>query len=144
LSCILNGNSFKLYMLIYYYIKICISLQNFYDFLANCSWRSYLLEEWDEMKKLYRGPYIDAFCQVWFHLVQLFQRSRLKYEKLTDGRKPLIISEIWQGYNWSAQQDLTTLKFWRKSDYLSWELLPFYASCQVWLHLAKQFQRRFF
>jgi hypothetical protein len=38
------------------------------------------------MKKLYRGPYIDAFCQVWFHLVQLFQRSRLKYEKLTDGR----------------------------------------------------------
>jgi hypothetical protein len=43
--------------------------------------------EWDEMKKLYRGSYIDAFCQVWFHLVQLFQRSRLKYEKLTDGRR---------------------------------------------------------
>ena len=42
---------------------------------------------WDEMKKLYRGPYIDAFCQVWYHLVQLFQRSRLKYEKLTDGRR---------------------------------------------------------
>ena len=39
------------------------------------------------MKKLYRGPYIDVFCQVWFHLVQLFQRSRLKYEKLTDGRR---------------------------------------------------------
>jgi hypothetical protein len=37
---------------------------------------------WDEMKKLYRGPYIDAFCQVWFHLTQLFQRSRLKYEKV--------------------------------------------------------------
>jgi hypothetical protein len=46
-----------------------------------------LLAEWDEMKKLYRGPYIDAFCQAWFHLVQLFQRSRLKYEKLTDGRR---------------------------------------------------------
>jgi hypothetical protein len=44
-----------------------------------------LLAEWDEMKKLYRGPYIDAFCQVWFHLVQLFQRSRLKYE--TDGQR---------------------------------------------------------
>jgi hypothetical protein len=40
-----------------------------------------------QMKKLYRGPYIDAFCQAWFHLVQLFQRSRLKYEKLTDGRR---------------------------------------------------------
>ena len=53
----------------------------------NCPWRPYLLAEWGEMKKLYRGPYIDAFCQVWFHLVQLFQRSRLKYEKLTDGRR---------------------------------------------------------
>jgi hypothetical protein len=41
-----------------------------------------LLAEWDEMKKLYRGPYIDAFCQAWFHLAQLFQRSRLKYEKV--------------------------------------------------------------
>jgi hypothetical protein len=27
-----------------------------------------LLAEWDEMKKLYRGPYIDAFCQDWFQL----------------------------------------------------------------------------
>jgi hypothetical protein len=41
-----------------------------------------LLVEWDEMKKLYREPYIDAFCQVWFHLALLFQRSRLKYEKV--------------------------------------------------------------
>jgi hypothetical protein len=41
-----------------------------------------LLAEWDEMKKLYRGPYIDAFCQAWFHLAQLFQKSRLKHEKV--------------------------------------------------------------
>jgi hypothetical protein len=33
------------------------------------------------MEKLYRGPYIDAYCQVWFHLAKLFQRRRLKYEK---------------------------------------------------------------
>ena len=33
-------------------------------------------------EEIYRGPYIDAFCQVWFHLAQLFQRSRLKYEKV--------------------------------------------------------------
>jgi hypothetical protein len=45
------------------------------------------MAEWDEIKKLYRGPYIDAFCQVWFHLVKLFQRSRVKYEKLTDERR---------------------------------------------------------
>jgi hypothetical protein len=32
--------------------------------------------------EIYRGSYIDAFCQVWFHLAQLFQRSRLKYEKV--------------------------------------------------------------
>jgi hypothetical protein len=25
---------------------------------------------------------LDAFWQVWFHLAQLFQRSRLKYEKV--------------------------------------------------------------
>ena len=42
-------------------------------------------------EEMYRGPYIDAFCQVWFHLVQLFQRSRLKYEKLTDGRQVMAI-----------------------------------------------------
>ena len=41
-----------------------------------------MLVEWDEMKQLYRGPYIDALCQVWFHLAQLFQRSTLKYEKV--------------------------------------------------------------
>ena len=27
---------------------------------------------------------------------------------------------------WSAQQDLTTLKFWRNSDYLSWSYCPFF------------------
>jgi hypothetical protein len=26
--------------------------------------------------------YINAFCQVWFHLSLFFQRSRLKYEKV--------------------------------------------------------------
>jgi hypothetical protein len=43
-------------------------------------------------EEIYRGPYIDAFCQVWFHLAQSFQRSRLKYEKVNgrtmdDGRQ---------------------------------------------------------
>ena len=32
--------------------------------------------------ELYREPYIDAYCQVWFHLAKLFQRRRLKYEKV--------------------------------------------------------------
>jgi hypothetical protein len=34
------------------------------------------------MEKLYRGPYIDAYCQAWFHLAKLFQRRRLKYENI--------------------------------------------------------------
>jgi hypothetical protein len=38
----------------------------------------------NEMEKLYRGPYIDAYCQVWFHLAKLFQRRRLKYEKVNE------------------------------------------------------------
>jgi hypothetical protein len=41
-----------------------------------------VLVERDEMKKLHRGPCIDAFCQVWFHLAQLFQKRRLKCEKV--------------------------------------------------------------
>ena len=44
----------------------------------NSPWRPYLLVERNEMEKLYRGPY----CQVWFHLAKLFQRRRLKYEKV--------------------------------------------------------------
>jgi hypothetical protein len=47
------------------------------------------------MSNLYRGPYIDAFCQVWFHLIQLFQRSSLKYEKLTDEMEPNLAGSIY-------------------------------------------------
>jgi hypothetical protein len=36
--------------------------------------------ERNEMEKVYRGPDIDAYCQVWFPLAKLFQRRRLKYE----------------------------------------------------------------
>jgi hypothetical protein len=49
-------------------------------------------------EEIYRGPYIDAFCQVWFHLAQLFQRSRLKYEKvngrMTDRRQVMAIPHM--------------------------------------------------
>ena len=54
----------------------------------NCLWRPCLLTDRDEMRKLYKGPYIDASYQVQFHLAQWFQRRRLKCEKLTDdGRR---------------------------------------------------------
>ena len=49
-------------------------------------WRSCLLTDRDEMSNLYRGPSIDAPCQVSVHLAEGFQRRRLKCEKLTDDR----------------------------------------------------------
>ena len=50
----------------------------------NCLWRTCLLMDWDEMSNLYRKPAIDASYQVLLHLVEGFQRRRLKCEKLTD------------------------------------------------------------
>jgi hypothetical protein len=40
----------------------------------------------DEMSNLYRGPSIDASYQVLVHLAEVFQRRRLKCEKLIDDR----------------------------------------------------------
>ena len=44
----------------------------------------------DEMSILYRGPSIDASSQVSVHLVEGFQRIRLKCEKLTDDGRQLM------------------------------------------------------
>ena len=41
----------------------------------------------DKMSILYRGPSIDASYQVSVHMVEGFQRRRLKCEKLTDDRR---------------------------------------------------------
>ena len=61
----------------------------------NCLWRPYLLMDRDEMSNLYRGPSIDASYQVSVHLVEGFQRRRLKCEKLTDnGRQVLAKAQI--------------------------------------------------
>jgi hypothetical protein len=49
------------------------------------------------MAKHYWGPYIDAYCQVWFHLAKLFQRRILKYEKVnarTTNASPLLRQPI--------------------------------------------------
>jgi hypothetical protein len=42
--------------------------------------------DWDEMGNIDRGHSIDASYQVSVHLVEGFQRRRLKCEKLTDDR----------------------------------------------------------
>jgi hypothetical protein len=38
--------------------------------------RAILVSDWLHMKKLYRVSYIDASCQVWFHLAKEFQGRR--------------------------------------------------------------------
>jgi hypothetical protein len=44
----------------------------------------------DEMSNLYRGPSIDVSYQVSVHLVEGFQRRRLKCEKLRDDRRQVM------------------------------------------------------
>ena len=78
-----------------------------------------MLAKWNQMKKFYRGSYIDASCQVWFHLVQLFQRSRLKYEKLTDGRQVMAIPHMTLcGFGMKRVRSINTYrgKFWKGID----------------------------
>ena len=52
---------------------------------------SCLLTDRDEMSHLYRGPSIDASYQVSVHIVEGFQKRRLKCEKLTDDRRQVMV-----------------------------------------------------
>jgi hypothetical protein len=47
------------------------------------------------MKKLYRGSYIDASCQVWLHLVKQFQRKNIF--KLANQKQELHLAAIFVG-----------------------------------------------
>jgi hypothetical protein len=56
----------------------------------------------DKMSNLYRGPSIDASCQVSVHLAKGFQKRRLKCEKLTDDGRRMPSDDksshcLWQG-----------------------------------------------
>jgi hypothetical protein len=56
----------------------------------NCLWWPCLLMDWDEMSNLYRGPSIDASYQISDQLALLFQKRKLKCEKLTDDRRQVM------------------------------------------------------
>jgi hypothetical protein len=61
----------------------------------NRLWWLCLLMDRDRMSNLYRGPSIDASYQVSVHMVEGFQRRRLKCEKLTDdGRQVMAKAHI--------------------------------------------------
>ena len=49
-----------------------------------------MLTNQDEISTLYRGPSIDASYQVSVHMVEGFQRRRLKCEKLTDDGRQMM------------------------------------------------------
>jgi hypothetical protein len=48
------------------------------------------------MKKLYRGSYIDASCQVWLHLAMQFQRRRF-FLTLANQKQELPLAAIFVG-----------------------------------------------
>ena len=81
----------------------------------NCLWWPCLLTDQNEISKLYRGPFIDAFNQVSVHLVEGFQRRRLKCEKLMDdGRQTSSDGKsshcLWQGVLKSTKGQTTIYK----------------------------------
>ena len=97
--------------------------------IKNCPWRPCLLSDRDEMNKLYKGPPIDAFCKVWFHLAKRFQRRRfLKIQPIRIKNYP------WQPCLSSDRDEMNKL----------YKGPPIDASYKVWFHLAKRFQRRRF
>ena len=58
---------------------------------SGLSERPCLLTNQDEMSNLYREPSIDASYQVSVHLAKGFQMRRLKWEKLTDDGRQLMV-----------------------------------------------------
>ena len=95
--------------------------------IQNCPWRPYFLSDWDEMKKIYKGPPIDASCIVWFHLAKWFQRRRLlKIQSIKINNCP------WQPCYFSDRDEMNKL----------YKGPPIDASCIVWFHLDKWFKRR--
>ena len=125
----------------------------------NCLWWPCLLTEQDEMSNLYRGHAIDASYQVSVHFAKRFQRRFLTRGSVGWA----CIAHLTIEWYWSKFQReiIITLK---NSSHLEWRVglsdtilkgthpgtiyarfEPYIdASCQVWLHLAKLFQRRRF
>ena len=95
----------------------------------NLPWRPCFLSYWDEMRKLYKGPSIDAPYQILFHLAKRFQRRRfLMYQPIRNKNRP------WQPCFLSDRDEMR--KFYKGPS--------IDAPYQILFHLAKRFQRRRF
>ena len=93
--------------------------------------RPCLLTDRNEMSNLYRGLHIDASCKKLVHLAKRFQRKQLflfkpiRNKNGTYMQRPCLLTE---------RNKMSNLY---KGPHLD-------ASCQILVHLAKWFERRFF
>ena len=79
------------------------------------------------MSNLYERPDIDAFCQIFVHLARQFQRIRVfLFQPIRNENRP------WRPCLLTDRDEMSNLYEGPHID----------ASCQVWFHLAKRFQRR--
>jgi hypothetical protein len=95
----------------------------------NCLWWPCLLMDQDKMSDLYRGPSIDAQCQVSVHLAMRFQRRRFSRNQQIRNKNCR-----WRSCLLMDREKISNLYRGPSID----------ASCQVSVHLAKRFQRRRF
>ena len=95
----------------------------------NHPWQLCLLSDRDEMKKLYKGPSIDAPYQILIHLAKQFQRRRfLMYQPIRNKNHP------WRPCLLMDPNQMSNLY-----------KVPFIdAPYQILIHLAKWFQKRRF
>jgi hypothetical protein len=95
----------------------------------NCLWWSCLLTDWDEMKTIHSGPFIDASYQVMVHLVKWFQSKRFFRNR------PIRENNcMWRPCMLTDRDEMSIL-------YREPSINAFY---EVWFHLARRFQRRIF
>ena len=95
----------------------------------NSLWRPCQLTAQDEMRKFFRGPVIDASCQISVHLSQQCQRKRyFQYRPIKNKNFP------WQPCLLTEQDKMRKLY---KGPYID-------ASYQVLFHLAMHFRREDF
>ena len=95
----------------------------------NCRWQPCLLSDRDKMSNLCRGPFIDVYYHVLFHLAMRLRRRRFFRDRPTRNKNCL-----WRSCLLTKQDIMCNLYRGPSID----------ASYQVSVHLAKRFQRRIF
>jgi hypothetical protein len=95
----------------------------------NCLCRTSLQSDRKEMRKIYRGPSIDAAYQILVHLAKRFQRKRLFSNQPIRNKNCL-----WRPCLLTDRDEISNLY---RGSYID-------AYYQVLVNLAMQFQRRFF